>query len=222
MPQGSFYDSFTNQQNRGPKPFTPFGQANLPQLANSGINQQQPVNVADLWQQTMETGMQNLPSSPKVLGHGARGTSGGGLDLSGILPWASAGGFVAGQALNLLNPPEIDYNVPGSIPGLDDMRRNLALQNQGVLNQELEQLRRFTARTGLDNSGYQASLQNPAFQGFGERGIAGEAAISQAEMNAWLQLENLKLEKAIQEFQGQGGFGDLLSGAASLLPFIGG
>lgn len=191
-------------------------------------NQMNPAYTGQLFNETVQQGM-NMP--PTVAGVGGSTvapvvtpptTSGGSIPT-----WAKVagiGGVALGQGLKLLNPaPKINYTVPTSVPALNKMRKNLGQTNQAMLGQELNTVRQNATRAGLSSSpGFISSLSNPAYQHAGQRQVQGEAAISEAEMAAWLQLENMKMKKAIleEQMEGSGGVGDIISGAAQMLPLM--
>ncbi len=140
--------------------------------------------------------------------------------------YASMGGMVGGQAMNLFGgSPDLDYQVPDRLPPdmLTQWRRYNRLVNQGSLAGQRQDIRGNAARMGLGNTGFINNMEAPAWQQFGQNELQGEAQISDAEMRAYLEFERMKMqqdmEKARLESE-QGGFGDLISGAAGMLPFM--
>ena len=140
------------------------------------------------------------------------------------MDWASLGGNALGQIFNMGNQPSLNYTVPSSAPQLGAMRKNLGQMAQGQLGQEREGIRRDASRAGLSSSpGFMHSLENPAWQNYGKNLVSGEAAISQMELQSWMELQRMMQQQdfAQAELQGANGtWGDILSGAAQMLPFL--
>jgi predicted acetyltransferase len=75
----------------------------------------------------------------------------------------------------------------------DDGRKYGNLQNQGVLGQQLDDIRRKASRSGIFNSGFLNSLQNPAYRNFGFNTAFTEGQIGKAKTQAEQNWERMKL-----------------------------
>lgn len=139
---------------------------------------------------------------------------------------AALGGFAGGQALNMFGgSPKLEYEVPDQLPPdmLSQWRRYNRLVNQGSLAGQRQDIRGNAARMGLGNTGFINEMEAPAWQQFGKNELQGEAQISDAEMRAWLQFEQMKMEQDMERARmesEQGSWGDVMSGSASMLPFL--
>ncbi len=204
--------------NRGFRPFNLFGANNLPTLTGSSTLATQPANVSDLFTQTVQGGL-GVPPGRGGKPPSAFPTSG---DPPGFVGPLSLLGVAGGQALNVFGgPPSIDF-TPSRPPGLGALRRNLGVTNQNLLQQEIGEVERDATRAGLTSSGYLRSLKNAPFRAAGEREIAGEAAIAELELRAWLERQNMEMRLAIAQAELEAGAatpGDLITGIAQSLPF---
>lgn len=195
-----------------------YDEYNLPFLQNS-YEWQQPVNMGDLYGQTVQSGISKSQTPT---------TSSNNEPPSWLLP-AAGGATAIGGLYNMFNSPSapnFNYSVPQTIPGdmVRNWRRYNKMINEGTLAQNMDETRRNVARMGLNNSGYLSSLQQPAYKTYAQGSLAGEKAISDAELQAWLRLQEMEMQKAMAQMQAEMweeenkyGFGDFLGDAASVL-----